>query len=235
MLEKQWKMPAMFFEDDSYKVPGNARNLDVKERLIRYGIAFSEGSKAEYNAIKEILTVVNRAYNVQHVDNVVKEFLRKSDARGTKYGPVSAKGNGQLSKPPFMRAMEKVKIKKFNKKADLFVFCSLHGISEAKKDYADEVLDALQKIDDDRVAVAIVLKSKKDLSYIRKKKCKHPVVHWNTLIKSEIGCRFPDPFLRFDVLRVLNVHGGLVIGGRGILSGVYMLPEYMSSDYSSGK
>lgn len=60
--------------------------------------------------------------------------------------------------------------------------------------YADAVLDALKKMGNDRGAVAIVQKSKKDLTYLRKKKCKPPVVMWKPLIESEIGCRSPDSF-----------------------------------------
>lgn len=70
----------------------------------------------------------------------------------------------------------------------------------------------------------------KDQAYLRKKKCKHPVVMWKTLIRSEIGCRFPDPFLQFDVMRVLNVHGGVVIGGYGIPSGAHTLHNYSSEE-----
>lgn len=36
--------------------------------------------------------------------------------------------------------------------------------------YADAVLDVLKKMGNDKVAVAIVLKSKKELAYLRKKK-----------------------------------------------------------------
>ena len=66
--------------------------MDVKESLINIGTAFPEDSKAEYNAIKEILTVVNREDNMRIVDNAVKLFLSQNDGKGGQIWTCCRKG-----------------------------------------------------------------------------------------------------------------------------------------------
>lgn len=212
MLEKAWKVPSEFFDDGEGEpfIKGR-KEQDVKTPLQDMGLIPDEVSTASYNPRTSVMRVRSTAKELDDVDDVVRALLRGYGKMAKKYGPVAVKGTVQTPEPPFVAALKtlKTKGKKPNLKADVFVFVSL-----TEADLNDDVTlkayaNTLKKANSGSRCVIVVLRDSKDISKLRKQKCKLPVVVWNELVKSDLGYFFGDPFMQFSLARGFNVYGGV--------------------------